>query len=196
MKFFRKLFFNLWYFRNPPWDTGISPPELIEFIAATPPGVALDIGCGTGTNAIRLAKEGWKVTGVDFAPRAIWLARSKASQEGVQVDFYIADATDLKELHGPYNLILDIGCFHSLSESGMSKYIENLERLLAPGGTYLLYGFFQAGNEGGRGFTEADLEKLGTQFRLIDRKDGTERGWRPSAWLTFEKPGTESRDRS
>jgi methylase of polypeptide subunit release factors len=67
MKIFRKLFFNLWYFRDPPWDTGISPPELIDFINSNPPGKALDIGCGTGTNAIRLAKEGWRVTGVDFA---------------------------------------------------------------------------------------------------------------------------------
>ena len=188
MKIFRKLFFNLWYYRHPPWDTGVSPPELLEFIAGHPPGKALDIGCGTGTNAIRLAKEGWKVTGVDFAARAIYLARRKASREGLRVDFRIADATELRGLEGPYNLVLDMGCFHSLSEEGMSKYIHNLDQLLAPGGIFLLYGFFRERDGRGRGFTETDLDKIGARLNLINRKDGSERGWRPSAWLTYAKP--------
>ena len=54
-----------------PWDTNITPPEVKEFIAAAPPGKALDLGCGTGTNAITLAQHGWQATGVDFAPKAI-----------------------------------------------------------------------------------------------------------------------------
>jgi cyclopropane fatty-acyl-phospholipid synthase-like methyltransferase len=108
------------------------------------------------------------------------------------VDFRVADATDLEGLPGPFDLVLDIGCFHSLSIEGMSKYIRNLERLLAPGSTFLLYGFFREGSDGGRGFTEADLEELGSHFSLVDRTDGSERGWRPSAWLTYKKTGDRS----
>ena len=76
---FRRFLFHYWYFRQPPWDTGISPPELLEFIQNHRAGRAIDIGCGTGTNVITLAQAGWDVTGVDFAPRAIKLAQQKAA---------------------------------------------------------------------------------------------------------------------
>ncbi len=66
---FRRLAFNFWYFRKPPWDSGISPPELLEFIRTHPAGKAIDLGCGTGTNVITLAKAGWQVTAW-ISPRA------------------------------------------------------------------------------------------------------------------------------
>ena len=85
---------------NTPWDTNITPPEVMEFIAASPPGKALDLGCGTGTNAITLARHGWQATGVDFAPKAIRAARRKAKQAGFEIDFHCADASDLAMLTG------------------------------------------------------------------------------------------------
>lgn len=66
--------------RQTPWDTQVTPPEVMEFIARTPPGKAVDLGCGTGTNAITLARHGWRVTGVDFVPKAILAARAKAAR--------------------------------------------------------------------------------------------------------------------
>src|SRR5579885_2975421 len=78
--------FTIMYWRGrPPWDTGISPPELVEAIEgpqALPPGRALDLGCGTGTNALYLARHGWQVTGIDFAAPAIEQARRKAQAAG------------------------------------------------------------------------------------------------------------------
>lgn len=180
-----RLVFNLWYFRRPPWDTGISPPELLAHIGSHPPGRALDLGCGTGTNVITLARNGWQVTGVDFAPRAIKLAQRKVKQARVSAELLVADVTRL-ELPGKFDLILDMGCFHSLTGAGRSAYQARLERLLAPDGTYLLYVFFrEPETASGPGVTEDDLEALSRVLTLEARQEGSERGRRRSAWLTF-----------
>lgn len=187
MSLFRKLFFNLFYLRRPPWDTGVSPPELLAFIAAHPPGRALDLGCGTGTNVITLAQAGWQTTGVDFVGKAIRLARRKARAAGVPADFRTGDVTELDGISGPFDLILDIGCFHSLTEAGRQRYAANLERLLAQDGTYLMYGFFKAPGEGGTGLSDADLALFEKHFTLQDRQDGFNRGQAASAWFTYTR---------
>ncbi len=94
MNFLRRLSFSIWYYFRPPWDTGISPPELVGFLDAHPPGRALDMGCGTGTNIITMAKRGWQVTGIDFAPTAIKVARRKARGAGVKVDLNVGDVSE------------------------------------------------------------------------------------------------------
>lgn len=180
----QKLFFNLWYYRKPPWDTGISPPELMEYIANHPPGRALDLGCGTGTNVITLARHGWRVTGVDFARRAIAIARYKARQARIQVDLRVGDVTKFTN-PGSFDLVLDIGCFHTLPFALRQEYIHNLTQLLAPQGTYLLYAFFKSEGENGPGLLPADVELLSEHLTLVSRQDGTERGMRPSAWFNF-----------
>lgn len=186
MNWFRRLFFNLWYFRQPPWDTGISPPELLDHIQNRPPGRALDLGCGSGTNAISLAQHGWQVTGVDFAPRAIKLAKQKAKRAAVQVDFRVDDVTALRSLKGPFDLILDIGCYHSLPENRRSDYLRQVVQMLAKDGTYLLYVFVKKDpTEGGPGITDEELKAFERTLVLERRVDGTERGRRPSAWLWF-----------
>lgn len=159
----------------------------MEHIQSHPPGRALDLGCGTGTNVITLAHHGWKVTGVDFAGHAIALARKKVEQAGVNADLYAEDVTQLHQVSGTFDLILDMGCFHTLSGENVQKYIRNLQKLLAPQGTYLMYGFFKNQDETGPGISEADLEALTRQFELVKREDGTERGRRPSAWFTFQQ---------
>jgi len=189
MSFKSRILYTLYYLlqRNPPWDTGISPPELISFIQNHPPGRALDLGCGTGTNAITLAQHGWQVTGIDFAHRAICQARRKVKKAGVRVDLRVGDVSQPKNLAEPFDLVLDIGCFHSLPEAERARYCRNLERLLAPGGTFLSYVFFRDRAEPGTGLVEEDLQALAERFQLVDRQDGSERGVRPSAWLTYQK---------
>jgi SAM-dependent methyltransferase len=182
----QKFFYNLWYYRHPPWDTGISPPELMEYINSHVPGSALDLGCGTGTNAITLAKYGWRVTGIDFAWRAIRVARQKAQKARVDIDLRVADVAQIK-LPGEFDLILDIGCFHGLSYKGRRSYIQNLNRMLAVGGIYLMYGFYKKTDETGPGLVETDLELFRNFLKLISRKDGTDRGSHPSAWFTFRR---------
>jgi len=186
----RKLWFNLSYYQKPVWDTGISPQELLSFIAAHIPGKALDLGCGTGTNVITLAKSGWQVTGVDFAPPAIRIAKKKAQHLGIKVELLVDDVTRLDSISGCFDLILDMGCFHSLTSKDHPKYLANIDRLLAPTGTFLLYVFFKSQDgEQGPGVTENDMTNLSKILKLTHRMDGTERGLRQSAWFYFQKPG-------
>jgi cyclopropane fatty-acyl-phospholipid synthase-like methyltransferase len=147
------------------------------------------LGCGSGTNVITLAKHGWRVTGVDFARRAIQLANKKAQQNGVTVNLRIGDVTRLDQIFGPFDLDLDIGCYHSLSVDGRKDYSSKIVQLLSPSGTYLLYVFFKSSpDEIGPGVTEIDINGISQSLQLIQRQDGSERGRRPSAWLTYQKP--------
>ena len=184
----RKLFFNIMYLQKPVWDTGISPPELLSFIATHAPGRALDMGCGTGTNVITLAKHGWDVVGVDFSRPAIHLAKKKARQYAVQVDFHLGDVTRLNSITGRYDLVLDMGCFHSLPPGKRHSYIDKVEQLLADKGTFLLYLFFTSDLDTfSPGASEADISFITQKLHLVERKDSTERGFRPSAWFTLQK---------
>jgi cyclopropane fatty-acyl-phospholipid synthase-like methyltransferase len=186
---FRRIFYFLSYFGKPPWDTGISPPELLDFLDNHPPGSALDLGCGTGTNAITMTKRGWKVTGIDFMPKAIWQARKKTRQAGLQIDYHIGDVTQFKLKGGSFDLILDIGCFHNLAPQAKNAYQKNLSQWLAPGGTFLLYGFLSNGSEAGFGISQADLAAFSTLLKLDSRTDSSDRD-RPSTWLKYA-PGEQ-----
>ena len=186
---FRRLLFQYWYFRQPKWDTGISPPELLDFLGQHTPGRAIDIGCGTGTNVITLAKAGWQVTGVDFAPRAIHLAEQKIRGTGIQAELSVNDATNLRGINGPYDLALDIGCFHGIPKDGQSNYLKELDRILAPNGFWLMYGFFKAEPlRSGTGLVEAEMKLISPQLTLVSRRDGfDDKRDRPSGWFLFQK---------
>lgn len=190
----RRLQFQYWYYGQPRWDTGISPPELLEFIREHPPGRAIDIGCGTGTNVITLARAGWSVTGIDFAPRAIRLAGRKIEATGVHAELLVQDATRLRQISGPFDLALDIGCFHGLPQDGQLNYLTQLEGILAPGGFWLMYGFFRPETErAGTGLVDADLDRVPSHWTLISRRDGLDdKRERPSAWFLFQKTGQAS----
>ncbi|MBV9351456.1 MAG: class I SAM-dependent methyltransferase, partial [Mycobacterium sp.] len=83
-----------------PWDghpLSTTLRELVEGADALPPGAALDVGCGTGDASIYLARHGWQVTGVDFTPKALDKARSKARTADATVNFLHADVTHLRQ---------------------------------------------------------------------------------------------------
>jgi SAM-dependent methyltransferase len=185
----RRLRFIWMYLRRPPWDSGITPPELHEFISNHIPGRAIDLGCGTGTNVITLAQNGWQVTGVDFVPRAIALAERKLKNAHLQADVRVGDVTNLSNITGPFDLALDMGCFHGVDNK--PAYLDELKRLLAPSGHWLMYGFFKPDSQlSGTGLGEADLELIHARgFSLLSRTDGFDRGDRPSAWFLFQKSG-------
>ena len=185
---FRRLTFNFWYLRKPPWDSGISPPELFEFIQSHSAGKAIDLGCGTGTNVITLARAGWHVTGVDFVPKAISIAKQKLKKEHLQANLLVGDVTKLKDISAQYDLALDIGCFHSLTQQGMQDYLDQLDRILAPNGFWLMYGFFKPDPAlSGPGLLESDLALIQRHgLTLISRKNGWDKRERPSAWFLWQ----------
>lgn len=185
MSLFRKLFFNLYYLGSPPWDTGVTPPELVEFISSHEKGRALDLGCGTGTNALALAAAGWEAIGVDFSGRAIRMANRKARTAGLDARFYKDDVLRLKDISGQFDLVIDIGCFHSLPPERFKDYVANLKKRLAPRGTFMLYVFFRDPKTNNAGITEPELEAAFKDFDLVKREDGDERGQRPSSWLWY-----------
>jgi cyclopropane fatty-acyl-phospholipid synthase-like methyltransferase len=188
----QRLLYNLWYYFHPPWDTGVTPPEVVQAIegpAALKPGRALDLGCGTGTNSLYLARHGWRVVGVDLAGAAIRRARRKAMAAGLPVDFYAADVTRLDFLAPPFDLALDIGCFHALDEAGWPRYRDQLRRLLPPGARFMLYAF---GPRPGRfmrmGITRSQLRGLfEPDFELLRVEGGADPTGPSSAWYWWER---------
>ncbi|RJP51462.1 MAG: class I SAM-dependent methyltransferase [Anaerolineaceae bacterium] len=184
--------FRFWwmYLRRPPWDSGTTPPELHDFIATHPAGHAIDLGCGTGTNVLTLAQHGWQVTGVDFVPKAIRAAKRKTQNVKNQVDLRVGNVTNLRGIEGPFDLALDIGCFHGIENK--SAYLDELDRLLVRGGHWLLYGFFSPNPHlAGTGLAASTLDRIQARgFSLLSRTDGFDRHERPSAWFLFQKTTT------
>lgn len=188
MSLLSRLGYYFWYFRNPPWDSGESPPELLAFLTTQPAGRALDMGCGTGTNVIMLTRLGWEVDGIDFIPSAIDQARKKCAQAQIRANLMVGDVTTQDRFTGPYNLVLDIGCFHSLSVKEKNDYLCQLDKVLAHGGAWFLYAFVHgsAGNPIS-GLTDFDLEQISSRFMLKSRTDGFNNGNRRSAYFIFNK---------
>jgi SAM-dependent methyltransferase len=138
-----KSFYNAWYrFGTPPW-VGQARAELVNQVdsGALPPGRAIDLGCGVGDNAIYLARQGFEVTAVDFAPAAIARAKAKARDAGVDVNFVVDDLTRLTTVTGQFDLLVDYGSFDDLSLRQRSAYVHQVVPLTKPGGKFLLWCF-------------------------------------------------------
>jgi 2-polyprenyl-3-methyl-5-hydroxy-6-metoxy-1,4-benzoquinol methylase len=188
--FNRSRFVFKWrYFRGQtPWDTQVTPPEVMEFIRKTSPGKALDLGCGTGTNAITLASHGWKATGIDFVPKAIRTARRKAAKAGLDIDFYVADVAKLDMLTDSFDYALDIGCLFTLAEESRIKYAETLAGLLKPGACFMLYAWLpRPWKNKVWGITPEAVESLLHPAFLKTRVVLGEEKGQGSAWYWYER---------
>ena len=177
--------FETRYIGNPRWDTGISPQELVDFIDTHPPGRVIDLGCGTGTNLITLARSGWQAVGLDFSWLALKMARSKADAAGVSITFQRQDVTNLKGIKGDFDLVLDMGCFHQLPFHQRQLYRRNLVKLLAPDGTFLIYAHCAQDDQQSHGIRELDLALFEEGLQLIERRDTFENGRGPSVWACY-----------
>ncbi len=132
---------NLAYLERAPWDIGGPRPELVRLVESgkLEPCRAIDLGCGIGENVIYLTQQGFEATGTDISSRAITKARRKAEMARVSPTFLVGDVTDLAEVEGPFDLVVDNGCFHSLFSSAAKEgYVRTLLRLTQPSSRYFL----------------------------------------------------------
>jgi SAM-dependent methyltransferase len=120
-----------------PWDTGTPDPMLVEMIEsrAIAPGRTLEVGCGTGTNALFLAEHGFEVLGVDISPLAIDKAREKA---GGRCRFEVVDFLAAAPPGGPFQFVFDRGCLHVFDEErDRARFAEQVAAQLVEGGAWL-----------------------------------------------------------
>lgn len=122
-----------------PWDTDEPDPHLTELVRAgiVGPGRALEIGSGTGTNAVWLAGEGFEVVGVDIAERAVEMARARAGR-APRVSFLHADFLADEAVQGPFDFVFDRGAFHVFDEAEeRARFAARVASLLRPDGLWL-----------------------------------------------------------
>ena len=164
-----------------PWDSGVPPPELVAAVEGPdglPPGRAIDLGCGTGTNSIYLARHGWDATGVDFVPRAINMARRKAEAAHASARLMLGDVTRLTELGvgRDYDLLFDLGCFHSIPDAGRDGYARGVTAIARSGALFLLFGFIRGDAPprfGPRGLAPGEMAKrFGAGWDVVSEEHG------------------------
>jgi SAM-dependent methyltransferase len=156
-------------------------------------GSVLDVGCGTGENALHLAALGYEITGVDAAPTAIARARAKAEARNLRVDFVLADAFDLEVLGRTFDSVIDCGFFHTLGDPERVRFERILGNVVRLGGRYFLLCFSdrQPGTEGPRRVGQEEIRRtfragwrvdsiVATQFDVLG---GSGFAAPPQAWL-------------
>lgn len=118
-----------------PWDSGLRSRELARVLdeQGIEPCRAVELGCGTGTNAVFLAERGFDVTGIDLAPAALARAREKAEAAGVQVEFIEADVSRFELDLEPFDFLFDRGCYHCVRRVDLDGYCRAVSRLTRPG---------------------------------------------------------------
>jgi SAM-dependent methyltransferase len=127
-----------------PWERAEVPPQLQRFAAEwSQPGRALDVGCGTGRDAVYLAQHGWTVSAIDSVPQALGAAHRRARQAGVEVNWVQGDVTRLQEsgVGAAFDLVLDRGCFHGLGDEARERCASGIFDVAAQGAQLLLFAF-------------------------------------------------------
>ena len=144
-------------------DCGSGSDEiLVDQVDGLTPGRALDIGCGTGGNAIWLAKRGWQVRALDYSAVAIEKGRRMAAEQGANVDFVVADASEYQP-QSHYDLIT---CFYiQLFPEQRSNMLASMSKALAQGGTFLFVSHDKSGPPSG--WSSEDLLSLTTPEEIV-----------------------------
>ena len=101
----------------------------------------LDIGCGSGTQAIFFAKNGFDVTGIDIAPSAIKIAKERAEKENVKIKFQTGVSFDLHLKDNDFDFVWDRGCFHHCPPEMIEKFVKEVYRVLKKNGIYYQQSF-------------------------------------------------------
>jgi cyclopropane fatty-acyl-phospholipid synthase-like methyltransferase len=175
---------------SPPWDIGRAQPELLKLAdAARITGRVIDIGSGTGENALYLATLGLDVVGVDGSPEAIRQARNNANSRGISITFELADVLELDDYRDSFDTATDSGVFHVFEDDDRSRYERSVHGVLHPGGHLFLLCFSerQPGDWGPRRVSQRELRDTfasGWHMDSIDEAHFTTNNVpQVSAWL-------------
>jgi len=111
---------------------------LASEVAGLEPGRALDLACGEGRNAVWLAEQGWRTTGVDFSDVALAKAERLAASRGVEVEWIVADVLEHEPDPGAFDLVAVL--YLQLPHGELAQALHVASSALAPGGTLLVLG--------------------------------------------------------
>lgn len=183
-----------------PWDTEVTPPEVVAFWQSerlARQGVALDLGCGPGTNVRYLARNGLKAIGVEIASAPLVTARLRLEHDPSvprsNVHFAVADVCLLPFHKLDATYILDVGCLHSIPTSLRSHYVESVVANLAPDGYYHLYAFDADPNDvepasGPIGLQVNEVLQRFTPALTLVEELIAQPDRRPCRWYLLQKP--------
>jgi SAM-dependent methyltransferase len=133
-----------------PWDIGRPQPRVVHLASISGfTGTVLDAGCGTGENALHIASLGFSVLGVDVAEIALAIARDKAEERGIEVEFVAADALQLDRLGRIFDTVLDCGLFHTFDRDEQQGYVTSLASVTKPNATVYVLCFSDEGPDAG-----------------------------------------------
>ena len=133
-----------------PWDIGEPQPAIVRLASEDGfAGAVLDAGCGTGENALHVASLGLSVLGVDVAETALTIARKKATDRGIEVEFVATDALQLARLGRMFETVLDCGLFHTFDRDERPGYMASLASVTEHEGTLYVLCFSDDGPDTG-----------------------------------------------
>ena len=127
-----------------PWQIDRPQPEVLRLIEEKKfESPILDLGCGSGDNAIELARRGYRVLGMDLVPEALRRAREKAAKAGLMQppEFLEGDALRLQGSGVEAETVLDCALFHVFEDEERPRYVNGLEEVLSPGGRLHILSF-------------------------------------------------------
>jgi SAM-dependent methyltransferase len=133
-----------------PWDVGRPQPAIVRVASQGGfTGTVLDVGCGSGENALHLATLGLSVVGVDVAETALAMARTKAEERRLTAEFVALDAFELSRLERSFRAVLDCGLFHTFDDEERARYVASLAAVTEHGGTLHVLCFRDDGPDSG-----------------------------------------------
>lgn len=194
--------FEQMYASQAPWDIGLPQPAIVGLKdAGQIRGSVLDVGCGTGDNALYLASKGHETWGLDFVPVAIERAKAKAAERKIDVHFHVEDALKLEKLARQFDTVIDCGLFHTFSDQERPIFVEGLAQVLSSGGLLhiLCFSDDEPGTEGPRRVSQQEIREAfqtgwqvkqiePTHFEIVPQAAPMFSPGGPKAWLaTIER---------
>lgn len=141
----------------------------------------LDLGCGTGRNSNYLADKGNEVIGIEISRMALDIAKSRAKDLGIEVNYRLGDIGEPYKIEDEYiDIILDVTSSNSLDEKGREIYIRECNRVLKNGGFMFVRALCKDGNKNvknllkdskGKEYDTYVIKEIGLTERVFSKED-------------------------